>query len=327
MNHQTCRPDSKKRTPFAATGNLFVSAGNGPGDFGGDPVYLTEIVQLSHPPSHPNTLPCDAEPADFPTISSGASSTFIGGRPLVCGGSNVQSGCREFLARDNTWDDPEVEFTEGMSPTNAARVNEREWWLTSAGGSTDVYTEEDGIATKGALPPPWPRANYALTRISDTQVMMTGGRAGNSEETDEAWIYDSFLDEWTEIESFAVARENHVAGLVQGTDGSKYVVIAGGFDMEDGLERSAEVYSLRNQTWTKGPDLPFRLHRPEVVPYEWSFLIVGGYVNGTYSDNIVYFDPVTFDWVVLPDKLQQARASHIVMVVPKDYCFTIQSPE
>ena len=311
-----------------AIGSLFLTAGTGPGDFGGDSLTDTEILQLSYPPPHPDTKPCPVKPADFPTITGQSSGTFIGGRPINCGGSNLQQTCREFIAKENVWEEPEFQLNVPRSPGGGVRVSEDQWWLTGGNGFTDLYTEGAGFALSTEKPEPL-TGSYSLTRVTDTQVIMTGGRIlpSSNNLSNQTWLYDFFLEEWARLPDFQLARKEHMTGLVQGTDGSKYLVLTGGYDEDYNSTLSTEVYSLANQTWSAGPDLPQTVRRAETLPYEWSFLMVGGFLNNTMSDRILYFDPVVFDWVILPDRLSTPRTSFVSMIVPLDFCQEIQDIE
>ena len=74
---------------------------------------------------------------------------------------------------------------------------------------------------------------------------------------------------------------------------------------------TVEVYDLSRNTWTKGENLPEPLGWGAVVPYEESFLIVGGDTGRGYSDKVYLYMPEADDpWREMPHmKLSEPKSS------------------
>ena len=55
----------------------------------------------------------------------------------------------------------------------------------------------------------------------------------------------------------------------------------------------------------------------ESVPFEDSFLLVGGYdySRDEYLDTVLQYIPASDSWLELPTKLRTARADHVVIPV------------
>ena len=77
------------------------------------------------------------------------------------------------------------------------------------------------------------------------------------------------------------------------------------------------IYDLRSKAWTRGRDLPFPLAFAAVIPFDSTFLIIGGYNgNGVYSDK-VYKYTAEGEWQEMPSmKLSEAKSELTAMMVP-----------
>ena len=93
------------------------------------------------------------------------------------------------------------------------------------------------------------------------------------------------------------------------------VVVAGGDQL-----KSSEILDLNTNQWRRGPDLPIqtRLQWPSSVQFLDSFLVVGG-ADLEYQDTIIKFDPINYEWMILPQKLQNPRALFTAFLVPDGY--------
>ena len=66
-------------------------------------------------------------------------------------------------------------------------------------------------------------------------------------------------------------------------------------------------------------DLPMDIYNAESVPFEDSFLLVGGYdhFQSEYLDTILRYIPANDSWLELPTKLRTPRADHVVIPVKR----------
>ena len=61
------------------------------------------------------------------------------------------------------------------------------------------------------------------------------------------------------------------------------------------------------------------IYNAESVPFEDSFLLVGGYdyLQSDYLDTILQYVPANDTWLELPTKLSNPRADHVVIPVKR----------
>ena len=62
------------------------------------------------------------------------------------------------------------------------------------------------------------------------------------------------------------------------------VVVSAGYS--SGATLSTEIYNVENDTWREGPHLPQALYNLASLPYEDTFLILGGYDGSACFDSI-----------------------------------------
>ena len=102
----------------------------------------------------------------------------------------------------------------------------------------------------------------------------------------------------------------------------KKVVAAGGVGGEDWnyfYEENAlsttEIYNLATNSWSKGAPLPVALAWAAVVPYETTFLVVGG-VSNSYSEKVFLYE-TSGEWKEMTHmKLSQPKNGVAAMLVP-----------
>ena len=114
-----------------------------------------------------------------------------------------------------------------------------------------------------------------------------------------------------------VTKQYPQAGLALYPDGTKKIVVAG--DSRDDL--STFIMDVDTEIWLPGPPLPKSIYQGASVPFGESFLIVGGHGN---ENGILYFDPVTVQWVERTEQLAVTRNQwHAGFMVPDSHvsCF------
>ena len=70
--------------------------------------------------------------------------------------------------------------------------------------------------------------------------------------------------------------------------------------------------------WRTAASLPYAVNQGATVPYEGTFLIVGGSSNGPYLSSILQFNLETETWSERPEKLNDPRARHTAVMVSED---------
>lgn len=111
-------------------------------------------------------------------------------------------------------------------------------------------------------------------------------------------------------------RISSQSGLVTYPDGSKGVLVAGG-----DLESSSEFLNINTmQTWEPRASLPYIISHGASVPYQDSFLVVGGYnAEDLDLDTIYYCDPERDAWELFNQRLEDIRSNLVAILVPDDY--------
>ena len=91
-------------------------------------------------------------------------------------------------------------------------------------------------------------------------------------------------DRWDQKADMTDARRSHGCGrMTNPTTGKEEVVVAGGYG--SAYLSSTEIYTVEDDAWRQGTPLPQALAYSASLPYEDSFLILGGYFSGC-SDSI-----------------------------------------
>ena len=93
------------------------------------------------------------------------------------------------------------------------------------------------------------------------------------------------------------------------------VVVAGGYNGIHHAISTTEIYDLATDSWSKGTPLPVALFGAAVVPYDTTFLVIGG-AGSNYSDK-VYLYETSGEWSEQPHmKLSQPKYDVAAMLVP-----------
>ena len=97
----------------------------------------------------------------------------------------------------------------------------------------------------------------------------------------------------------------------------KKVVAAGGYDGKNLFSTTTEIYDLATDSWSKGTPLPMALAWAAVVPYETTFLVVGGKSGSkTFSEKVFLYE-TSGKWSEQPHmKLSQPKAEVMAMLIP-----------
>src|SRR5208282_914983 len=118
---------------------------------------------------------------------------------------------------------------------------------------------------------------------------------------------------WTPLPDLPVATSIAQAGIVKHPDGKMEIIVAAGRDTS-----ATQIFSFETQTWRFGPEFPGgRLEGGASVPYEDTFVIVGGSIFGTdYKRSIYVYVIETGSWSMLPQELSIARPLFAAFFVP-----------
>ena len=119
----------------------------------------------------------------------------------------------------------------------------------------------------------------------------------------------------------AILKAYILPGLICGPIRSKSggpvekVVVAGGWD--GSYLSTTEIYDVASDLWSKGTPLPMELICAAVVPFETTFLVVGGEKgSNSYSDKVFLYE-TSGEWKEMTHmKLSQPKQGVAAMLVP-----------
>ena len=107
------------------------------------------------------------------------------------------------------------------------------------------------------------------------------------------------------------------AGLVEYPNGKKKLVVAGGRGRDNNFIQSTEILDLDSMQWTSGQDIPDTvLAFSEIIQFEKTMLIVGGYKPNVAVDTILQFDPETEGWIERSEHLSSPKYHLTLLFVP-----------
>ena len=122
---------------------------------------------------------------------------------------------------------------------------------------------------------------------------------------------------WTSLPPLIEEKENCQAGLVIDQNGKKGILVAGG----EG-QASSEFLDLETLIWEPRANLPYQISNGGSVPYQNSFLIVGGYstlLPDPFLNTIYYYNPDDDQWEQLPYTLEDRKDYPTAFMVPDDF--------
>ena len=264
--------------------------------------------------------------------------TTLNGIPHICGGMEDKSGslqgyvyehlkeCWAYNAQNDEWT-VSGRMSEARSGAAAASHPSHGWVIT--GGSANPHpksgyrTHEISTAEStrdGRSFQPFPQLPLGLGRHclvsleggDSGDFLLTGGKAaaGWQGYNKATFIYRE--GEWRQVADMSTARNGLMCGAVRSSSGGPVmqVVAAGGYG--DGTP--VEIYDLASNTWTTRGELP--LSAAAVVPFETTFLIIGGSKSSDYKyTDKVYKYTAEGDWHEMPIKLTEVKGYTTAMIV------------
>ena len=74
------------------------------------------------------------------------------------------------------------------------------------------------------------------------------------------------------------------------------------------------MYNVREDSWTFRNNLSFEMYGADSVPYEDTFALVGGVIDGQHSDAVLIYKPTDDSWVVMEGALKTPK--QLTTVIP-----------
>ena len=137
---------------------------------------------------------------------------------------------------------------------------------------------------------------------------------------DIAYLYSQSTGLFTDtVTPMLHSADQAACGAATLGNGDRIIVVAGGF--ENGVRNWVQIYNVNTGFWSEGPGLPSKpergLIRAGVVQFRDSFLVVGGYDTYDRTDQVLEFDPLRMEWIVLDQTLRIPRSNHFIVDVDK----------
>ena len=147
------------------------------------------------------------------------------------------------------------------------------------------------------------------------------GIDGSNMVSDKTYIYSDYDNVWNRVADMINPRERLMCASVAAGDGNQQEVItAGGANALGETTDIVEIYSVNTGSWRTANSLPSPIREATVVPFQESFLIVGGVSDGSLSDLIYRYDTGTDSWE-LDDARLPVAASGVAATMVYSYIF------
>ena len=287
---------------------------------------------------------------------SDAIGALIQNKPIICGGKFYSDFYKDCFVLGH----PNLKFQmleERRWPASIVFNQYSLWIVGGVDSNTSEFISLDLPPEKG---PEFPFTifSHSMIQFSDNAVFIIGGLQ-NGSISKSTWIVDPTngfqIKEGPELK---YQRCRHSCGIMSINDVS-YVVVVGGTGHEktgtsvelldprcnEWIEGKYSNPNLENQSiinypFTSGPTLPFRLERFAIVPSpnRKGIVVIGGY--SVYSHRKIMASKESsmllelcgntiqsLKWIILEQKLQFARCSHVAFIIPEEVADLIPSEE
>ncbi len=270
---------------------------------------------------------CYLEP--YPIVAVSMAATFLAdGKVKSCGGEGGEyyddlSACYDYDPSTNTWSEaPHMPDTRvGLK---SSHVEGAQWFLAGGGNyyggsdpdifsnvTSDVWDGEKFVAGPTLFGEYF--EHQCQVALDPTHVFFADGNTGHT------WILDWETQEYIQYESMRPKYRPGCGKIING-NGEIEVVVA-----SDG---TSEIFSFDSRTWRTGPDMPITAHSFAYDQIGDTFVLVGGRYDSSGGQDVNYdtvyqFDPLHYQWILKPYKLDPPRSYPAVLSVRRD---AIQCP-
>jgi N-acetylneuraminic acid mutarotase len=181
--------------------------------------------------------------------------------------------------------------------------------------SVELYEPHGGWTTVDSMQEG--RSGHTATLLPSGKVLVVGGyyKDGVWEyQRNSAELYNPATGTWLAAAILGLARAYHTATLLP----SGKVLVAGGYNYNDGHLTSAEIYDPANGTWSPTGELVYSRasHTATLLP-SGKVLVTGGWGYDTIHSSAEIYDPATGTWTetaYFPG--YQGRAGHTATLLP-----------
>ncbi len=261
----------------------------------------------------------------LPDILSGAAGAYINQAAIVCSGyfnedREENLDCFELDMNSTEWE-KSVKLQEGRSSVAFTELQNDTLFVAgdgSFGYSSELVSLTPGPGSSWPGPEvPQGAARGCVVSINSTTLAFLGTGIKASKIV---YFYNMESGEYTQGPDMEVERYFHSCGILTASDGSKKLVVAGGY-----LEKSVEIMDLDSVTWTDKFNLGKYIWSSAMVPSVdgHSLILIGGNTfKSPYTESIKYiyeikeFSSKRFGYSKMEQELKIARSSHVAFGVP-----------
>ena len=271
---------------------------------------------------------------DFPKfLLDACSATLTGNLPHVCTGLDGYEGpidkCYRYVSGSDTW----LEWgtlSEARHRAGCSQCDEH--GLVIIGGQAYpnngdytnlVESTQNGQTITLLEDLPESKQYPCVVALQAGNIFCAGGSYANpnSEKSGKTHIFrmeNPETSKWTEVADMITPTDGHVCGAIFVQGGSQEVVAAGGRTGIASPSDAVQIYSVDDDMWRSANPLPFAMYGATSVPYEDSFLLLGGAILTGYSDAILRYRPQTESWTLLDTKMPRAAYGMTAVMVKRD---------
>ena len=178
----------------------------------------------------------------------------------VCGGRNgknrtIFSSC--FTLSNGKWAQLPKTYSLNTKRIYAASVKlNNQWWVTG-GGVGGEYKATDSTELRNSSGQwnyhtklPKPLFGHCMVNIDKDTVFLTGGETHQLTKLKSTYQYNEKLG-WKNLRDMPTPRLFHSCALLEDKN---TIIVAGGFN-KTGMLQSSDLYSIKDNTWSAGPEL------------------------------------------------------------------------
>jgi len=190
---------------------------------------------------------------------------------------------------------------------------------------TSVERTYDGVnfSTLPDMPRAFHYGIHCLVSLKNGVLFATGVHLTATHERQQGtYMYHGSNNSWSAMNNFP-EEGNVLDGCSCGTieeDGQVTEVIAAGGLHSNGVEsKSVFIYNIESGLWRSGQNLPFKIKDAASVPYQGSFLLLGGWCYDCTDrslDTVIKYNKDTGEWETLPARLAVGRYDHVAITKP-----------
>lgn len=303
-----------------------VAAGRHPGHYflGSKEAESIDIVRHS-------TVCGEAVPVNTTEVGRAAAvSEFINRVVLICGGKDhrgqVRSDCLAYDPKTHAWSD-HSSLSEAREEAASVRLGKTMFILGGfVNGSRVAGSEKLGKDDADVWSPgpdlPEPRSRFCAVALSKTMFAVIGGETEEATATSDMKTYDSETNEFVTQPSMTQSRKDHACLVVEIND-KKGIVVTGGVDENDNLLKSAEWYSLEEETWTTLSPMTKGRTEHGMALIGGRATVIGGVSDDEFLSSIEVLDnsadaesPLGMDFGSVAHGLTRPRYDFVVTEVP-----------